>query len=486
MKNMKDTIRIMTAAAALLGAHAAHAQSWTYSPSPTPRISHPDTWVFEVSANGNNLTVTNCLAAPTAPGVLPFVDPVGGGYRIVGITGAMREGGVLGERHERAASLTLPDTLTDIGEYAFCGCLSLSGILVIPPGVTSIGGRAFYDTGLTGITTPSSGVTFGGGAFAENPFLDTVYYIDGYPASVEEDLYEGSEGVTSYVLPANAPDWDPHVGDGPIAEGLATWLGQPISSRISWTFSDPTLSAPRITHPLGWVFAVTVNGADLTVTNCLASPPIPGPGPLPFADPVGDGSYRIVGIPGTGGTAGVLGAHALKVDFLTLPDALTAIGNYAFYSCTALKGDLAIPDAVTAIGDMAFANTRLSEIVVPSTGLSLGDAAFAYNPSLMTVLYTGAYPDFVGTDLYLNSYSSVSFIMSSHEASWTPHVTSPPISSGGAAWQGRTIALYGWGFADSPPRIIHPLGWVFAVTVSGNFLTVTDCLAAPATPGPLP
>ncbi|MBQ8916448.1 MAG: leucine-rich repeat domain-containing protein, partial [Alistipes sp.] len=47
-------------------------------------------------------------------------------------------------------SITLPDSVTSIGDYAFYGCTSLTSI-TIPESVTSIGLRAFG--GCTGLTS---------------------------------------------------------------------------------------------------------------------------------------------------------------------------------------------------------------------------------------------------------------------------------------------------------------------------------------------
>ena len=41
-------------------------------------------------------------------------------------------------------SLVLPDSVTEIGDYAFSGCTALASI-VIPDSVTSIGGNAFEE-----------------------------------------------------------------------------------------------------------------------------------------------------------------------------------------------------------------------------------------------------------------------------------------------------------------------------------------------------
>ena len=55
-------------------------------------------------------------------------------------------------------SLTLPDNLTKIGDYAFAGCTSLA-TMNIPSGITSIGTYAFYNCQALSISQIPSGVT---------------------------------------------------------------------------------------------------------------------------------------------------------------------------------------------------------------------------------------------------------------------------------------------------------------------------------------
>ena len=63
-------------------------------------------------------------------------------------------------------SLVLPDSVTEIGDYAFSDCSSLTSI-VIPDSVTVIGEAAFFGcTGLTTIAVPGSVTDIGNGAFA--------------------------------------------------------------------------------------------------------------------------------------------------------------------------------------------------------------------------------------------------------------------------------------------------------------------------------
>jgi hypothetical protein len=58
-------------------------------------------------------------------------------------------------------TITLPETLTSIGMWAFVGCASLSGSLVIPNSVTSIGIMAFQNcVGFNGILTLPSNSSY--------------------------------------------------------------------------------------------------------------------------------------------------------------------------------------------------------------------------------------------------------------------------------------------------------------------------------------
>ena len=65
-------------------------------------------------------------------------------------------------------SLTIPTTVTSIGEYAFNGCRGLTGSLILPESVTAIGNNAFEGCGgLTGsLTIPHSVTTIGDHTFA--------------------------------------------------------------------------------------------------------------------------------------------------------------------------------------------------------------------------------------------------------------------------------------------------------------------------------
>jgi TonB family protein len=71
-------------------------------------------------------------------------------------------------------SVIIPNSVTSIGEYAFRGCSSLNSI-IIPNSVTSIGKGAFYGcSSLTSINIPNSVTSIGKGAFYKCSSLDSI------------------------------------------------------------------------------------------------------------------------------------------------------------------------------------------------------------------------------------------------------------------------------------------------------------------------
>ncbi len=72
------------------------------------------------------------------------------------------------------SSINIPDNVTSIGDEAFYGCSSLSGI-TIPDSVTSIGDEAFYGcSSLSGITIPDSVTSIGKNAFVSCTSLKEI------------------------------------------------------------------------------------------------------------------------------------------------------------------------------------------------------------------------------------------------------------------------------------------------------------------------
>lgn len=126
-------------------------------------------------------------------------------------------------------SVTIPDSVTSIGNYAFGRCSDLVSV-TFGNGITSIGESAFHFTGITGVTIPDSvtsvgdfvfhscksltnaaigsGLTdMGWGMFADCSNLESVTIKDGV-SSIGEVMFANCSSLTSITIPASVTSID--------------------------------------------------------------------------------------------------------------------------------------------------------------------------------------------------------------------------------------------------------------------------------------
>ena len=78
---------------------------------------------------------------------------------------------------------------------------------------------------------------------------------------------------------------------------------------------------------------------------------------------------------------------------VTLPDGVTAIGDWAFSDCRSLT-QVTIPDSVTAVGYGVFYDcTRLKQIILPASVSSIGEDAFENCNNLSITLKRNSYAE---------------------------------------------------------------------------------------------
>ncbi|MBQ5971206.1 MAG: leucine-rich repeat domain-containing protein [Prevotella sp.] len=78
------------------------------------------------------------------------------------------------DENTEITNLVIPNSVASIGGRAFSGCSGLTSV-TIPNSVTSIGGGAFYHCrGFTDISIPNSVTTIGGGAFYDCTSLISI------------------------------------------------------------------------------------------------------------------------------------------------------------------------------------------------------------------------------------------------------------------------------------------------------------------------
>lgn len=101
-------------------------------------------------------------------------------------------------------SIEIPSLVTTIGEYAFRGCLGLTAI-TIPDSVTSIGDGTFSNcSGLTAITIPDSVTTIGFSAFAQCTGLTSITIPDSV-TTIGQSAFWYCTGFTSITCLATTP-----------------------------------------------------------------------------------------------------------------------------------------------------------------------------------------------------------------------------------------------------------------------------------------
>ena len=111
-------------------------------------------------------------------------------------------------------NLVIPNSVTNIGDYAFEGCWGLTSI-TIPNSVTSIGNNVFFDcSSLFSVTIPNSVTSIGDGAFGDCNSLTSVHISDlsrwcdisfkvfsSNPLSFAHHLYIDGKEITNLVIP---------------------------------------------------------------------------------------------------------------------------------------------------------------------------------------------------------------------------------------------------------------------------------------------
>ena len=96
-------------------------------------------------------------------------------------------------------SITIPDSVTSIGEFAFSDCDNLTSV-TIGNSVTSIGGSAFSGcTSLTSIVIPNSVTSIGGFAFSGCDNLTKVYVKSKIPPTLVNNSFNVSSELIIYV-----------------------------------------------------------------------------------------------------------------------------------------------------------------------------------------------------------------------------------------------------------------------------------------------
>jgi hypothetical protein len=323
--------------------------------------------------------------------------------------------------NSQLTSVTIPNSVTNIGDWAFDGCFYLTNV-TIGANVATIGISAFYGIGLNNVIIPNSVTSIGDSAFA-NCYRLTSVTIGTNVATIGNSAFSGA-GLASVIIPNSVTSIGNSAFDGCGNQASVT-IGNSVTNIGTGAFSG----RPFITVAAQNPSYSSLNGVlfDKNQTTLIQAPEGLG-GSYTVADSVtnigdsafeGCSSLRSVTIGTNVATIGNAAFTGCPFTSITIPDSVATIGISAFNGCTSLTaitvaaqnpsysslngvlfdknqttliafpggigGSYTIPDSVTGIANFAFSGSQLTSVAIPNTVISIGDSAFAYCGNLTNV-----------------------------------------------------------------------------------------------------
>lgn len=324
------------------------------------------------------------------------------------------------------SSVTIPDGVTEIADYAFANCKSIKSV-VIPESVSRIGIGAFYSNWkLSFVSIPQSVSEIREITFADCTSLTSVVIPEGVTA-IEYGLFTACESLTSVVIPQGVTEIGEKaffgckslssivIPQGVTTIGFEAFLGcsslksvsisKGLTEIKSCAFKDcsslASIVIPEGITSLGnWTFECCTSLESITIPNSVSyidnytfsrCPKLTIQAPTGSAGDIYAERHGIPFVPSIyrddsfewDGTT--IKKFIGKETNVVIPEGATKIDTGAFYRNISITS-VTIPEGVTSIGRHAFEDCHsLESVVIPQSVSRIGGWAFIGCKSLLSV-----------------------------------------------------------------------------------------------------
>ena len=259
---------------------------------------------------------------------------------------------------ESLVSVTIPNSVTSIGNFAFTGCESLANI-TIPYGVSNIDSSAFdYCTTLTSINVDNANINY----CSENGVLfnKSKTVLIRYPAGKQGNIYSVPNSVTD-------------IGYGAFYSCI--------------NLAD--INIPNsVTNIDSFAFYKCKSLKNATLPDRLAA------------------------------IGGYMFYDCENLTSVTIPNSITSIGSYAFWGCKSLTS-IQLPNDIMTIREGAFSFCEgFTNVIIPASVTSISHSVFNNCTGLKDVMFLGNAP-YISSNVFDNTHPDFAIYYNPSASDWT-------------------------------------------------------------------